>query len=222
MGRKVLLLALVLAGLIVAGVAYAQFYAPTVEEVLTETPLTEGAGGIGGTIPAVMTNESEENNGIPEWLRWSTEEFEKLQKYINETEIEIKWTYNANGEKIRGEVIVDGKQLHNGLFRVEERDIAREHANSAYKYFTGERKGHCRIAAEATYKLFKLWMKDKNVRLVSADNIDYNLDYPNGHHYWVEWTDDEGEWVSDYGIVWPKEYWYQRYNWTVNWRQEAP
>lgn len=75
MGRKVLLFALVLAGLIVAGVAYAQFYAPLVDKVSTETALTEGAGG-GAAIPAAIGNESKaemekidtDGDGISDWF----------------------------------------------------------------------------------------------------------------------------------------------------------
>ena len=51
---------MVLAGLIVAGVVYAQFYTPAVEVSTTETATSGGTGGVAIPTVVVETNESEE------------------------------------------------------------------------------------------------------------------------------------------------------------------
>ena len=220
MRRKVLLLVLVLAGLIVAGVAYAQFYAPTVEKVLTETPLTEGAGGTAATTAVnVSSNESEENDGIPKWWHWSEQDWEKFQWYANKTE--VIWIYNeTTGEKVRGTVIVAGEPLCK-----EPSDDGNVIAPtfkggpSPVWYLSGERKGTCVVVPRVCWMLLKVKGEEKVIR-VGAIGINYNPEYFGLYHTWVEWTDSEGkQWVIDYNNVWQRDEWYRTYDWTVGWDQ---
>ena len=95
--KDVLFVVLVLAGLFIAGVAYTQFYIPTVsDKISTPFEAGTGAGGAGGEAATVVVNisanESEENNGVPKWWYWSEGDWQKFQWHANETE--VIWTYN--------------------------------------------------------------------------------------------------------------------------------
>lgn len=214
MGRKVLLFGLVLAGLFVAGVVYAQFYAPTVE-VSTETPLTEGAGG--GTAAIIAgVNESE----VPEWWHWSEEDWQKFQWYANQTE--IKWTYSSEGEKIGGKVIVAGEPLFKEYDKYSNYGLTKD--LSPVGYLSDERKGNCVNVPRITYYLFRA-KGEELVKLTKAKNINYSTDseYVGLQHSWVEWTDNENsKWIINYNTVVSLQQWYKEYNWTVNWEQYVP
>ena len=206
MRRKVLLLVLVLAGLVVAGVVYAQFYAPIVSEFSNPSEVGTEAEG-----PPAGVNASEDNDGTPKWWQWSKEEWQVFQWYANHTE--VNWTYNeTTGEKIKGRVIVAGEPLWKkyGYVGVMKDPL---------KYFE-ERKGACGSVPRICWMLFKA--KNETVKDTCAENIDYNTnpEHLGNLHGWVEWIDKNGsKWVIDFDKVIPVEQWYQEYNWSYGWTQ---
>ena len=211
------MLVLVLVGLAFTVYVVAQtFDAPTVEKVSTEEiPLTEGAGGGAEAIPVVIGNESEEADGTPEWWYWSREDFEKLQRYANQTE--IQWSKDDTGMTY-GKIVVTGEPLYKGYACKNCPNYMPDENMSPVAYLDGERRGHCFTVPVIYYYLQRI--EGENVKFTGAANIDYNLDMEGGVHFWIEWTDSEdNEWVANFDKVMPKDYWYQKYNWTVNWKQ---
>lgn len=218
MRRKVLLLALVLAGLLVAGVVYAQFYAPTVDEVsVTETMTTGGTGGEAvATAVNISANESEETKikhrarVTGYWEEWRNYNKTRFQYYVDRTEIE----WNEAPEKNRpvGRIFVDREPLWNGIW-----DNKSNVSVTPLDYFENKsRKGNCVITAQVSYELLRV--KGKDVRLMSGNNIN------NGKgHTWTEWIDSQSnELVINFNSVWLKEDWDAMSVWTVNLRQLEP
>lgn len=169
--------------------------------------------------PAVAANISTNKKyGIPEWWYWSKEDFEKMQWYANQTEIVIRydWSLVGTNEPV-GEIIVAGEPLYKGYAYEGCPNCFLSENISPVTYLEGERKGHCHTVPAVYFYLRKA--EGENVKFVGADNIDYSPGV-GGYHYWTEWTDSEDkEWVGNFGFVMPKEYWYQKYNWTVDWAQ---
>jgi len=220
MERKALLLALVLAGLAVAG-GYIFANAPTVEKVLTETPLTEGAGGGTAAIAVIEINESEEAETKPMgyWEAWEYYNKTRFQYYVDRTEIE--WYEAPEKNRPVGRIVVDKEPLWNGIW-----DNKSNISVNPLDFFENKsRKGNCGITAQVSYELLRV--KGEDVRVMSAENIDYNKEYaekyPGFDHTWTEWTDSNGQkCVIDYNNIWSQEDWYTRYNWTVNLQQDKP
>ena len=207
--RKEILFVVVLASLLFAAYVVAQtFYAPTVE-VSTETPLAEGAGGT-IIVPAVMTNESEEDNGIPEWWHWSKEDWQKFQRYANETE--VIWTYNEQGEKIGGKVIVAGEPLWSREHKYVGLGL---YDYGPVKYLDGNRTGICGEVRAVCYRLFKA--RGENVRIARARNNNTGK-----LHDWTE-IEVDGEWyVINYDQVIPLGQWTSIHNYYKEVKRQTP
>ena len=220
--RKEILFVVVLASLLFATYVVAQFDFPMVDKVLTETPLTEGAGEIGGTIPAVIeTNESEEPE-IREsevgkfWREWEIYDKDRFQYYVDRIEIEWYKAPNAICPPGRicpsGRILVDGKPLWNGRW-----DNKKNMSLNPLDFFENKsRKGNCGITSEVIYELLEV--KGEDVREMGAKNIN------NGNgHAWIEYTDSKGnQWVINFNNVWSKKDWDATSPNTVNLRQTKP
>jgi len=220
--RKAIVTLLLLISLAFATYVVAQTYPPVNEVSVseTETGISEE-----GPPAIVATNVSANESEIPAWWYWSEEDWEKFKEYANETEVE--WVYNeTTGEKIGGIVTVAGELLYNVSTTMS--DLTYEEIAPGYKdgpspvwYLEeGERKGNCAIVPRICHMLFEV--KGEKVREAGARNIDYNPDphYVGDGHGWVEWTDSEGnQWVIDYNTVWPRDKWFQTYNWTIGYRE---
>lgn len=221
MGKGEILMVGVMLVWLVSAACVMAFFSPTVlEEIsLPETEI-EGKGSVVITSANASANESEKT-GIPKWWHWSEEEWEKFKAYANQTE--VIWVYDNYGKKIGGAVRVAGEPLckeYGTEFEFYKIAPGYKGGPSPVWYLETKRKGNCGIVPKICHMLFKV--KGEEVIEESARNVDYNPDprYLGDGHHWVKWTDKNGsEWIIDYNNVWPKEWWYQKYNWTVEWSQ---
>ena len=179
--------------------------------------------------PAVNPPES---NGegmkvdIPKWWCWPREDFQKFQECANQTE--VIWTYNSEGKKIEGTVMVAGeplfKEYSSGLPGEFEEDAFYgfiPDSISPVEYLDGKRKGNCGGVSIICYCLFIT--QGENVILTSAQTVNNETGEPGLTHTWLEWTDIENnQWVIESGKVMPLENWYQSNDWTHSWVQWKP